>query len=366
MKGFFVLVCFLAIPPVAHAVDPSPVAPAKTETAADLKQLVAPIALYPDALVGQILAASTYPDQVVGADRWMQAHSNLKGAELAKEVDQQSWDPSVKALTEYPSVLANMDKNLAWTSSLGDVYMNQPDALLKTVQTMRQIAKKAGTLKSTPQQTVAMEDQSIDIQPTNPNVVYLPQYNPWSVYGEPIPAYADWFEEPGIFFGGPDIFWGDGFDLGFYDGFDWGWPVWGCDWHHHRVTHRGTAYTSYSRTFVDRKNFNRVQAERTRAASTTANERERAVNANVVPNDLRSTRSVNQATRTVPPAPTSNISSLTQGRTMEGTHSTAFSGFNHGGATRSFSARGQMSAGRSFSGGGFSGGGGHGGGGGHR
>src|ERR1700736_3090121 len=93
---------------------------AAQQSSEQLQQLVAPIALYPDALVAQILAAATYPDQVVEAEKWMEQHTNLKGEELGKEVDKQPWDPSVKALTEFPSVLANMDKNLSWTSSLGD------------------------------------------------------------------------------------------------------------------------------------------------------------------------------------------------------------------------------------------------------
>ncbi|MGA9392478.1 MAG: DUF3300 domain-containing protein [Candidatus Sulfotelmatobacter sp.] len=102
----------------------APVQAAKL-TPEQLQQLVAPIALYPDALVAQILAAATYPDQVVEADRWMEKHKHLEGEKLGKEVDKQPWDPSVKAFTEFPSVLANMDKNLAWTSSLGDAYVNQ-------------------------------------------------------------------------------------------------------------------------------------------------------------------------------------------------------------------------------------------------
>src|SRR5258708_8535701 len=98
---------------------------AAQQTPEQLQQLVAPIALYPDALVAQILAAATYPDQIVEADRWLQQHTDLKGEQLGKEVDKQPWDPSVKALVEFPSVLANMDKNLSWTSSLGDAYVNQ-------------------------------------------------------------------------------------------------------------------------------------------------------------------------------------------------------------------------------------------------
>ena len=108
---------------LAYQSEPSvqvPVQEAK-QTAAQLQQLVAPIALYPDALVAQILAGSTYPDQVVEADRWIQQNPDLKGDQLGQKVDQQPWDPSIKALTEFPSVLGNMDKNLSWTSSVGDV-----------------------------------------------------------------------------------------------------------------------------------------------------------------------------------------------------------------------------------------------------
>src|SRR5438309_7720360 len=107
----------------------------------ELQQLVAPIALYPDALVAQILAASTYPTEIVQADRWMQSHSNLKGEELAKELDKQDWDPSVKAMAQFPSVLENMDKNLSWTSSLGEAYVSQPQDVTEAVQTLRQQAR---------------------------------------------------------------------------------------------------------------------------------------------------------------------------------------------------------------------------------
>ena len=126
----------------------------------ELQQLVAPIALYPDALVAQILAASTYPTEIVEADRWMQSHSKLKGEELAKEVDKQSWDPSVKALAQFPSVLENMDKNLSWTSSLGDAYANQQQDVTDAVQTMRQQAHKAGHLNSNEQEKVTTQGNS--------------------------------------------------------------------------------------------------------------------------------------------------------------------------------------------------------------
>src|SRR5579863_4269687 len=154
------------------------------QTPDQLQQLVAPIALYPDSLVAQILAASTFPEQVVEADRWVQAHPDLKGDALGQAADQQPWDPSVKALTAFPSVLGNMDKNLSWTSSLGDAYYNQQPEVMDAVQVMRQRAQAAGNLKTTPQQTVTAQGQTIVIEPASPEVVYVPAYDPWLVYGD--------------------------------------------------------------------------------------------------------------------------------------------------------------------------------------
>src|ERR1700756_377658 len=127
----------------------------------ELQQLVAPIALYPDALVAQVLAASTYPTQIVEAERWMQAHANLKGDSLAKEVDKQDWDPSVKAMAQFPSVLENMDENLSWTSSLGEAYVTQPQDVTDTVQTLRHQAHNAGHLNSNEQVKVTTQGDTI-------------------------------------------------------------------------------------------------------------------------------------------------------------------------------------------------------------
>ena len=116
------------------------------QTPEQLQQLVAPIALYPDELVAQILAASTYPTEIVEADRWVQQHSDLKGQQLAQAADQQAWDPSVKAVAQFPSVLGNMNKNLSWTSALGDAYVNQQKDVMDAVQEMRKRARQAGNL----------------------------------------------------------------------------------------------------------------------------------------------------------------------------------------------------------------------------
>src|SRR3984957_17627028 len=147
--------------------QPSQAPPYTQQTADQLQQLVAPIALYPDSLVAQVLAASTFPAEIVEADRWVQANPDLKGDALAKAVDQQTWDPSVKALTAFPAVLGNMDKNFSWPSLLGDAYYNQQENLLDAIKVMRQRGQKAGTLKTTPQETVAMEDSNIDIEPAS-------------------------------------------------------------------------------------------------------------------------------------------------------------------------------------------------------
>src|ERR1700737_5230864 len=157
----------------ATEVAPSSEAVEVAQSPDELNQLVAPIALYPDALVAQIVAAASYPTEVVEAERWILQNSGLKGEELAKAADSQSWDPSVKALIQFPSVLATMDKNLSWTSALGETYINQPQNVLDAVQVMRQRAQQAGNLKSTPEEAVTTEGQTIVIQPAEPDVVYV-------------------------------------------------------------------------------------------------------------------------------------------------------------------------------------------------
>src|ERR1700694_1751258 len=143
---------------------------AAQQSSEQLQQLVAPIALYPDALVAQILSAATYPEQVVEAGKWIEQNKGLQGDQLAKEVDKQPWDPSVKALTQFPSVLANMNQNLAWTSELGDAQTNQQQELTQAIQAMRQRAKQAGNLNTTAQEKVSTKGQTIAIEPAAPDV----------------------------------------------------------------------------------------------------------------------------------------------------------------------------------------------------
>jgi len=196
-----------------------------------LNNLVAPIALYPDSLVAQVLAASEYPTQIVEADRMAQANPELKGRDLAQQADQQDWDPSVKALVEFPTVLSNLDKNLSWTSELGEAYRNQPDDVMQAVQSMRHKAYNAGNLRTTPQERVYEQGPNVDIQPADPDVVYVPAYNPAYVYGYPVglwPGFHPWWG-----FGGPYISFGIGFPVWPFFGFGWGWHGWGVGWGFH-------------------------------------------------------------------------------------------------------------------------------------
>ena len=196
-----------------------------------LNKLVAPIALYPDALVAQILAASAYPTQIVVADRMVRENPGLKGRELAEEVDRQDWDPSVKALVEFPTVLANLDRDLSWTSELGEAYQNQADDVMQAVQYMRHKAYDAGNLRSTPQERVYEQGPNVDIQPADPNVVYVPAYNPAYVYGYPVGLWPGFYPWWGV--GGPYISFGFGFPISPFLGFGWGWHGWGIGWGFH-------------------------------------------------------------------------------------------------------------------------------------
>src|SRR5882724_3349436 len=304
-----------------------------------LQQLAAPIALYPDSLIAQILPAATYPAEIVEAEKWMEQHKDLTGSELAREVDKQSWDPSVKALTQFAAVLANMNQNLAWTSELGDVYVNQQQDLSNAIQTMRQRAKQAGNLNTTPQEKVEAKGKTIVIQPAAADIVYVPQYDPWLVYGDPLPVFPGWYPYPGLYLAGPGIAFGLGFGIGRFGGFGWGWHNWGFDWYRGgRVVYNHNTYISHSRTIVNRNAFHSGRANFDHGAGRSFGGHE----------EFRGSSGSHAIT---------------------GTHSGAFSGFDHGGISRAHSSRGQSSFGgfhgRGLGGGGFHGGGGFRGGGGH-
>jgi hypothetical protein len=341
------------------------------QTPEQLQQLVAPIALYPDSLVAQILAASTFPEQVVEADRWVEAHPDLKGDALGHAVDQQPWDPSVKALTAFPSVLGNMDKNLSWTSSLGDAYYNQQPDVMDAVQVMRRRAEQAGNLKSTPQQTVETQGSTIVIQPAAPEVVYVPAYDPWVVYGDPIVAWPGWYPYPGIWDEGPYLSWGIGFEIGWFAGWGWGWGHWGFDWHHRYSTFDHDRYYSHSRSFYNRDHFYRRGGDRAGGEQGGVDrgrvDRGGVERGGVDRGGVDRGNGFERSGAAVKPfnGDSHAARGYAEPRGESGMRSGAFSNFGHGGEERGFSSRGSSSFGGGERGGGFGGGGfggGHGGG----
>jgi hypothetical protein len=225
--------------------------------AQDLEQLVAPIALYPDALLAQVLTASTYPAQVVDADRWRRAQAYVPPDLIVAGADTQPWDPSVKALTAFPQVLAQMDQNLHWTSELGDAYYNQPQDVLEAVQLMRRRAQAAGNLQSTPQEAVNYDQGSIELAPANPHLVYVPTYNPWGVYGAPVSPYPGFslLGAVGSFFGSTfgsgAVRFGLGIAMTAFSHTPWGFLAWGLNWLTQSVLFHQSNYYSRSTTVAD-------------------------------------------------------------------------------------------------------------------
>jgi hypothetical protein len=215
------------------------------QTAAQLDALVAPIALYPDALVAQVLAASVYPEQIAYADDWLAQNTNANQKKLADEVNDQPWDPSVKALTQFTSVLHNMARNLAWTSSLGQAFTNQQADVMAAVQTMRAKAHAAGNLKSSSQITIVQDTPStIVIKPANPQIIYVPEYSPALVYGTPyvVPSYT-----PPVVVVTPSVFWSPGIVIGGgwgagWGGFGWGFGAWNCSWGGGNIIYNNNVY----------------------------------------------------------------------------------------------------------------------------
>jgi hypothetical protein len=209
-------------------------------TAEELQNLVAPIALYPDALLAQILTAATFPDQVAVASYWVGQNKTLTGSALMTAVDTQTWDPSIKALTQFPSVLNNMAQNLSWTSQLGEDYHNQQADVMGAIQVLRAKAKAAGNLQSGSQITVVQKSpQIIVIQPTNPQIVYIPQYNPTVIYGTPyvVPGYTT-----GDVVAASVLSFGAGMAVGAMMSSGWGYSSWNCNWYGGAAVYHGGAY----------------------------------------------------------------------------------------------------------------------------
>jgi hypothetical protein len=200
---------------------------------AELDQMLAPIALYPDALLSQVLMASTYPLDIVEAARWARANPGLQGDEAVAAVAEEDWDPSVKSLVAFPTLLARMDEKLDWTKDLGDAFLVQETQVMAAVQQLRQRARAAGQLAPDERVRVVEDGGTIVIEPADPQVVYVPCYDPWVVYGSwwwsAYPPVA-WAPCPGYYAYRPGFWWGVG--IGVSTNFFFG----GVDWHHRHVT----------------------------------------------------------------------------------------------------------------------------------
>jgi hypothetical protein len=218
-------------PPPDSQAAPSEIQKTQILTADQLTDLVAPIALYTDGLLSQVLVASTYPLEVVEAQQWLQQNPTLRGTQLTDAAKQQSWDPSVQALVAFPDVLNRLNENVGWTRDLGNAFLAQEADVMAAVQRLRASAQANGRLTSTSQQTVSTDTQSgqpaIVIQPANPDVIYVPVYDPAYVWGPPVVGYYPPLFYPAFGFG-----WGSGINLGlcFSSWGGWGGWGWGPNW----------------------------------------------------------------------------------------------------------------------------------------
>ncbi len=239
-------------PPPPPPAQPLPPAPAFSP--AQLDTMVAPIALYPDSLVSQILVAATYPLEIVEANQWLQQNRGLQGQALVDAARQQNWDPSIQALVVFPDVVSRLASDIRWTTDLGNAFLAQQADVMNAIQRMRAQAQAAGKLYSTPQETVTTQTQDgrtvIEIVPANPEVVYVPIYNPEYIWGPPV-----WGYYPPIWY--PSVGFGFGFGQGiyinaFFGGLGWGGWGWGPNWFGCTVFERPFFFSHYGFHDFDR------------------------------------------------------------------------------------------------------------------
>ncbi len=213
--------------------------------ARELDRLLAPVALYPDELLSQILMAATYPLQVVEAARWVKVPDNsaLTGDDLASALDRQDWDPSVKSLVPFPDILRQMNDHIDWMQELGNAFLDQQADVMDSVQRLRQRALAAGTLNSNAQQMVVTGGDGIEVDPADSDTIYVPQYDPGIAYGAwPYPTYPPFYLFPPTPAYASGIYYGSGIAI---VGTLWGWNSF--DWGHHRIS-------------IDRERYRRIDA----------------------------------------------------------------------------------------------------------
>jgi hypothetical protein len=260
-----------AAPPGFHQAPPAgaplPPPPGQALSPDQLEGLVAPIALYPDPILSQILVASTYPLELVQAWQWLQRSPGLTGPALTQAAQQQNWDASIQALVVFPDLVKRLNADITWTTDLGNAFLAQQPDVMDAVQRMRLKAQQAGKLSSTPQQRVTTANESgqpvIEIMPANPEMIYLPNYDPAYFWGPSLYyPYANWFYPPFIG-GGFGFGFGLGISMGFYFGGGWGgWGGWGWHpgWGNHSVM--------VNNGFIHRNNFNASRGGSLRGTST--------------------------------------------------------------------------------------------------
>jgi hypothetical protein len=251
----------------AQAPAPAAEAQAPAFKQEELEQLVAPIALYPDSLVSQILMASTYPIEIIYAERWLKANKNLQGDALTAALEKEPWDPSVKSLINFPEVVSMMSEKLDWTQKLGDAFLAQQKEVMGVIQKLRGKAKTEGNLESNEQQTVVVreeaQNQVIVIESASPDVVYVPTYNPTVVYGSwPYPAYPPYYYYPPGYVAGTAAL---SFGLGVACGAAWGYAWGGCGWGHGEVD-IDVDRNSFRNTNIDRNRYKNEIGSRNRNA----------------------------------------------------------------------------------------------------
>jgi hypothetical protein len=329
----------------------------KTFSQQELDQLLAPIALYPDELLAQVLMASTYPLDIVSAERWVKANPNLKDKALEDALQNQPWDPSVKSLAVFPQVVTMMSEKLDWTQKLGDAFLAQQEDVMRTAQALRQKAIAQGALKDSKEQKVITEKTQtttiIRIEPSSPQVVYVPTYNPTVVYGAwPYPAYPPYYYYPPGYVAGAAF-------VGFTAGVAVGSALWGgCNWGHNDVNINVNRYNSFNKTNVANGNWQH-NADRRGAVPykdrTTAQKYNRAPSANAQARDAyrgRTDSGFQQARgdaarggRTGPTAGTMESRGRAQGFDGGASGTRGASAFDTGSRaqTRNYSSRGESS-----------------------
>lgn len=249
-RGFAsLMILLLAIIPGVTAQQSDTAAVFKPE---ELEQILAPIALHPDALVTQILMASTYPLEVVQAERWIKQNGSLKGEALTAALEKQQWDASVKSLVNFPQVVTMMSEQLEWTQKVGDAFLADQKQVLDTIQSLRAKAQASGNLQTTKEQTIIVEEKIIKIEPANPQVVYVPTYNPTVVYGAwPYPAYPPYTYYPPGYVASSAMWFGAGMAMGAAWGYAWGNANW----------NGGEVDIDVDRNSTINRNINRDQAK---------------------------------------------------------------------------------------------------------